>query len=160
LAPEEFVALLKPYAKSIQNRTGIHWAVIIAQAALETGWLRSLIVDLYTGRPSYNLFNIKGKGPAGSVQAFDTEYVKGRARRIIDEFRAYHNYEESLEDYVSLLTESNRYKPALAVGGDPEAFARKLQELGYAQDPRYAEKLIMIMRKYMKEESNEIEMMR
>lgn len=156
MAPEEFVAILKPYAKSIQHKTGIHWAVIIAQAALETGWLRSPIVDLYTGRPSYNLFNIKGEGPAGSVKAFDTEYVNGRARRIIDEFRAYNNYEESLADYVTLLTESERYQPALQVGGDPEAFARKLQELGYAQDPRYAEKLMMIMRKYIKEDEDDL----
>jgi flagellum-specific peptidoglycan hydrolase FlgJ len=42
------------------------------------------------------------------------------------------------------------------VGGDPEAFARKLQELGYAQDPRYAEKLMMIMRKYIKEDEDDL----
>ena len=149
MAPEDFVELLKPHAKSIQSRTGIHWAVIIAQAALETGWLIKPIVDLYTRRPSYNLFNIKGEGPAGSVKAFDMEYVNGRAQKVIDKFRAYNNYEESLEDYVRLLTENKRYESALRVGENPEEFARKLQELGYAQDPLYAEKLIMIMRKYM-----------
>src|SRR5690554_1916565 len=154
VAPEDFVELLKPHAKSIQSRTGIHWAVIIAQAALETGWLIKPIVDLYTQRPSYNLFNIKGEGPAGSVKAFDMEYVNGRPQKVIDEFRAYNNYEESFEDYVRLLTENKRYESALRVGKNPEEFARKLQELGYAQDPRYAEKLIKIMRKYVKDVMN------
>ena len=105
-------------------------------AALESGWLNFVVTDLETGRNSYNLFNIKGQGPAGSVKAYDEQYVNGRAVKRIHEFRAYHNYDASFEDYARLIAESPRYRQA--------------QQAGYAEDPRYAAKLIQIMRKYIK----------
>ncbi len=155
MTPEEFIQSLKIHSRSIQNRSGIPWQVILAQAALETQWLRAPVTDISTGRNSFNLFNIKGKGPAGSVKAYDLEYKVGRPRRVVAEFRAYNNYYESMTDYVELISRSKRYAPAMEVVDDPEEFARRLQECGYAADPRYAEKLIMIMRKYMKEEEFE-----
>lgn len=149
MTPEEFVRRFRDYAVSIQEETGIPWPVIIAQAALETGWLQNPVVDLYTGHHSFNLFNLKGMGPAGSVKALDTEYAYGRARKVVSEFRAYHSYEESMEDYARLLSESKRYAPVFQVAWSPEEFARGLQAAGYAQDPQYADKLISIMRRYI-----------
>ena len=157
MKPEEFVKMLKPYAKIIDEVFGIPWRAIIAQAALETEWLRKPTADLYTGRNSFNLFNIKGEGPAGSVKAYDHEYIRGRSVRVLHEFRAYHNYEESIEDYARLIAESKRYEPALQVASDPEEYVRKLQQSGYAQDPSYADKLIQIMRKYIKDDEDESE---
>ncbi|HHT04891.1 MAG TPA: hypothetical protein GXZ97_01315 [Hydrogenispora sp.] len=157
MTPEEFVETLKPYAKTIYAVFGIHWRAILAQAALETGWLRKPVTDLETGRNSYNLFNIKGEGPAGSVRAYDEQYINGRPVRRIFNFRAYHNYEESFEDYARLITESPRYQSAMAVAEDPEAFVYRIQQAGYAEDPRYAQKLIQIMRKYIPDEEEAVD---
>lgn len=157
MSPEEFVQTFKPYAKIIYEVFGIPWRALLAQAALETGWLNQPVTDLETGRNSYNLFNIKGRGPAGSVKAYDLEYINGRPVQRIHNFRAYHNYEESLEDYARLITESPRYQGVMAAAHDPEAYVRRLQRAGYAEDPRYAEKLIQIMRKYIKDEEEPID---
>ncbi|NLM37767.1 MAG: hypothetical protein GX202_06545 [Firmicutes bacterium] len=152
MTPEKFVALLKPYAKTIHAVFGIHWRAILAQAALETGWLRKPVIDLETGRHSYNLFNIKGEGPAGSVKAYDEQYINGRPVKRVFPFRAYHNYEESFEDYARLIAGNPRYREAMAVAEDPEAFVWRIQQAGYAEDPSYAQKLIQIMRKYIPDE--------
>ena len=157
MSPEEFVETFKPYAKIIYEVFGIPWRAILAQAALETGWLRQPVTDLETGRNSYNLFNIKGQGLAGSVRAYDHQYINGRPVKRIHEFRAYHSYDESFEDYARLITENPRYQGALAVADDPEAYVRRIQQAGYAEDPQYAAKLIQIMRKYIKDEEESVD---
>lgn len=157
MTPEDFVETFKPYAKIMYSVFGIPWRAILAQAALETGWLRKPVTDLRTGRNSYNLFNIKGQGPAGSVKAYDYQYINGQAVKKVFDFRAYHNYEESFEDYARLISESPRYQQAMAVAGDAEAFVRRIQQAGYAEDPSYAQKLIQIMRKYIKDEEEPVD---
>ncbi|HHT48090.1 MAG TPA: hypothetical protein GXZ98_02185 [Firmicutes bacterium] len=157
MTPEAFVETFKPYAKIVYEVFGLPWRAVLAQAALETGWLRAPVTDLETGRNSYNLFNIKGQGPAGSVKAYDHQYINGRLVKRVHQFRAYHNYEESFIDYAQLITENPRYQPALAVAEDPEAYVRRIQQAGYAEDPRYAEKLIQIMRKYIRDEAEPID---
>ena len=157
MGPQEFVRMLRPYAKMVYEVFGIPRKAIIAQAALETEWLRKPLADLYTGRNSYNLFNIKGEGPAGSIKAYDLEYINGRPVKAIHEFRAYNNYEESIEDYARLISESKRYEQALEVANDPEEYVRRIQQAGYAEDPRYAEKLIQIMRKYIADDEDDEE---
>lgn len=137
-----------PAAKKITERFKIPWQVIVAQAVLETGWGRYISKDRKTNRDSKNLFNIKGKGPAGSVEVLTTEYYGGRPRKVVDRFRAYNTYEESFEDHAALLTQNKRYAPCMEVVDDPEEFARRLQACGYATDPKYAAKLISIMKRF------------
>ena len=147
--PTEFVRLLRTHADRVQAQTGIPAPVMLAQAALETGWLAKPTRDKTTGRDSLNLFNIKGVGPAGSVTALTTEYVRGQKVKVEAQFRAYSSYEQSFADYARLITTNKRYAPAMAVKGDPVAFARALQQCGYATDPQYAAKLVSIMRRYL-----------
>lgn len=135
-----------PAARTVQEQRGIPWQVMTAQAVLETGWGRYITKDRNTGRTSHNLFNIKGAGPAGSTEAVTAEYYGGKKQTVVAKFRAYHSFEESFDDYARLLTEALRYAPAMKAKDDPEEFARQLQACGYATDPRYAEKLISIMR--------------
>jgi len=149
VTPTEFVRLLRPHAERVNQRTGIPVEVMLAQAALETGWLAKPTRDMNTGRDSFNLFNIKGTGPAGSVTCRTTEYVRGQRTAVDARFRAYHSYEESFADYVRLITTNQRYAPAMAVKSNPVEFARALQRCGYATDPQYANKLISIMRRHM-----------
>jgi flagellar protein FlgJ len=148
MMPEEFVSFMAPYAEKIAEASGIPIEVMVAQAALETGWLNTMVRDKYTGKLYNNLFNLIGKGPAGDVVADDLEYYKGWPRRVEAQFRAYNTFEESFEDYAALLNQP-RYASAMAVREDPLAFARELHRSGYATDPAYSRKLEWIMRKYL-----------
>ncbi len=147
MEPRAFVRLLKHHADRANADTGIPVQIMLAQAALETGWLTRTVKDRVTGVNSMNLFNIKGKGPAGSVVTSVIEYVKGRKVWQDASFRAYRTYDESFEDYASLIAEAPRYADAMAVRDDPVAFAWQLQAGGYATDPSYARKVLEVMNK-------------
>ena len=57
----------------------IPWQITIAQAALETGWGTTEMIDIYTGRKSNNLFGIKYFGADSKceeyVRVWTTEFV-------------------------------------------------------------------------------------
>jgi flagellum-specific peptidoglycan hydrolase FlgJ len=146
--PQGFINSVLPGAVNIQIKTGLPAAVMVAQAAQETGWGQNITKDMHTGQNSFNLFNIKGTGPAGSAQTLTTEYVNGVAEQIVAAFRAYHNYEESFSDYATLITGSTTYARAVAAENDPVAYAHAIQTCGYATDPNYAQGLISIMNEY------------
>ena len=59
-------------------------------------------------------------------------------------FRAYGSYAEAFRDYANLMTRSPRYADVLGQT-DAAAFARSLQDAGYATDPMYADKLTRII---------------
>ncbi len=147
MEPSEFVSFLRHEAERAQADTGIPVEIMLAQAALETGWLTRTVKDRVTGTDSKNLFNIKGKGPAGWVTTSVIEYVKGRKVWQDARFRAYNSYEESFEDYATLIAEAPRYAAAMAAKDDPIAFAWQLQAAGYATDPHYARKVLSVMHK-------------
>lgn len=123
---------------------------MVAQAALETGWLSHPTLDIKTKKDSYNLFNIKGTGWTGETALVKTtEYEAGRPYQTVARFRAYPSYAESFEDYAKLLTTKPRYSKAMAAKNDPGKYVEELQLAGYATDPLYANKLKQIMRKHM-----------
>jgi flagellum-specific peptidoglycan hydrolase FlgJ len=115
--------------------------VILAQAALESAWGAKA-----TG--GHNYFGIKGLGPAGSTSEKTREFVNGKWVRTTSDFRAYHTAAESFADHGRFLADNTRYAEAMRHAGDPLRFAQELQRAGYATDPRYAEKLAAIIRKY------------
>lgn len=139
LSPSEFARLFGPVAREASKKSGVPASIILAQAALETGWGGSTIGD------AKNLFGIKGTGPAGSVRVPTQEVINGRRVTINDNFRKYNSWQESIEDHGRLL-QNSRYAKAMAVKNDPDQFARELQKAGYATDPEYASKLISIMK--------------
>ena len=63
-------------------------------------------------------------------------------------FKAYNTLEQSIDDHGRFFTRNRRYANALAVAGDARAFARAVQDAGYATDPSYAAKLIGLMDRY------------
>ena len=103
------------------------------------------------GSNSHNLFGIKANGWSGeSAKVTTTEYVNGKATKQVAGFRAYDSFEQSFNDYVRLLENNERYKPAIqvaSVSGDSERFVNELQRAGYATDPQYANKINQIARK-------------
>lgn len=142
--PEDFVAKLYPVAKEIAEPHGIDPKLMVAQAALETGW-GQFVMQGEKGS-SFNLFGIKASGnwSGDSVRVESLEYEGGEPALIYSNFRAYNNFRESFEDYVQFLKSNPRYENALMNAGDPEQFARELQSAGYATDPEYANKISRI----------------
>ncbi|NSW92773.1 MAG: glucosaminidase domain-containing protein, partial [Firmicutes bacterium] len=84
-----FLDLASGLASQSWQKTGMSAALQTAQAILETGWGQSVPVDKYTGKFSYNLFGIKGTGPAGSVVSNTWEEYNGQTFRVDANFRAY-----------------------------------------------------------------------
>ena len=149
-SPEEFMATMLPMAESAAKRLGVEPSYLVAQAALETGWGKSMIRQK-DGSNSHNLFGIKASGWGGeSAQVRTTEYVNGKPVKQMAGFRAYDSFEQSFNDYVDLLQNSGRYQSAIKVAdtsGNSEHFMRELQKAGYATDPQYASKVNQIARK-------------
>jgi len=144
-AARDFVSGLWPHAYEASRATGIPAHFMIAQAALESGWGRAEPKQA-DGSPSHNLFGIKaGRNWGGRVaEVATTEYANGAPQRVVERFRAYSSYAEAFRDYASLLVSNPRYAAVLNQQ-DPAAFARGLQQAGYATDPMYAAKLERII---------------
>lgn len=140
--PQAFVEQLLPQAREAASALGVDPAVLLAQAALETGWGRAVSRHA-DGRSSHNLFNIKAdaRWDGERVRVSTVEYRDGVALRQQAEFRAYASYAESFADYVAFLRDSSRYRPALENAADGARYVSELARAGYATDPRYAEKI-------------------
>jgi len=145
-SPEAFISELWPHAQRAAEDLGVSPKVLLAQAALESGWGKRQIRHA-DGRPSFNLFGIKaGQSWAGErVQVATLEYTGTVSERRRENFRAYDSLSEAFDDYVGLLKNNPRYRQALAAGEDQGAFADALQRAGYATDPRYAAKIKSIL---------------
>ena len=142
---QEFIATMLPMAEKAAERLGIEPRFLVAQAALETGWGKSMIRQK-DGSNSHNLFGIKaGKRWEGAtVEAKTTEYVEGTAQKENAKFRSYDSYADAFRDYAALLRNNPRYGAVIG-SQDGTEFARRLQQAGYATDPQYANKLASII---------------
>ncbi|NVD07201.1 flagellar assembly peptidoglycan hydrolase FlgJ [Vibrio sp. JPW-9-11-11] len=143
-SPESFVASMKPYAEKAARALGVDSSLLLAQAALETGWGQKVVNNARTS--SNNLFNIKAdRSWSGDKVATQTlEYHQGVPVKEQAAFRSYSNYEESFNDYVRFLNQNPRYTTALRHGGNDEAFIRGIHQAGYATDPTYADKVLRV----------------
>ncbi|SDU17245.1 flagellar assembly peptidoglycan hydrolase FlgJ [Halopseudomonas salegens] len=145
--PEQFVSTLLPMAEKAAQRLGVEPRYLVAQAALETGWGRSMIKSA-DGGSSYNLFGIKSHGgwQGEKASTLTHEYREGQRVKEQASFRSYASFEQSFEDYVDFLQSNGRYSQALTQTDNPDAFFRALQKAGYATDPHYASKVSQIAR--------------
>ena len=89
---KQFAEKILAQAYIAKARTGLPASILAAQCILETGWGRYVPVCRKTGKYSYNLFGIKGRGTNGSVEVITHEYINGEKLKVIGEFRAYNNY--------------------------------------------------------------------
>ncbi|RTR04390.1 flagellar assembly peptidoglycan hydrolase FlgJ [Halomonas nitroreducens] len=141
----DFLDRLAGPARAASRASGVPAELILAQAALETGWGRHEIATADGGN-SHNLFGIK----AGSAWQGETteilthEVVDGRRQAVRDRFRVYGSFEEAFTDYARLIGGNPRYAGVVAADSADQA-ARALQQGGYATDPAYADKLIAVM---------------
>ncbi len=140
-----FIRKIGPYADRAAERLGITPDALIAHAALETGWGRH-VPSGADGNSSFNLFGIKAgtrwNGATASCRTL--EYDGGVPASVTQPFRSYASLEQGIDDYVSVLQNSPRFRAVLGTGRDTGAFAQGLARGGYATDPEYGSKLAAV----------------
>lgn len=138
MTPPDFIARLLPVAQECRRLYGVPVSVTLAQAALESSWGRRV--------EGNNLFGVKADAAwPGPVVMIDThEYINGVKTPVLDRFRLYKTWDDSVRDHAKFVHDNPRYAPCFreATG---EGWARALQVAHYATDPAYATKLIAIM---------------
>lgn len=134
-------------SRYIDNRCGIPYLAIMAQAVLESGWGKDAIgfnvfgIKAVEGQPSITVTTQehhkqadKYKGHKGFIRqekrdGFFVSYLK-------DEFAKYESMNEAFEEHAKLLL-SERYIPALGIR-DPKEYLSAIARLGYATNIGYA----------------------
>ncbi|NOH33810.1 flagellar assembly peptidoglycan hydrolase FlgJ [Vibrio chagasii] len=146
-SPESFVTSMKPYAEKAASVLGVDSSLLLAQAALETGWGSKMVKNSLGN--SNNLFNIKAdrswKGDKVATQTL--EFHGKTAVKESASFRSYSSFEDSFNDYVKFLNENPRYETALQHQGNSENFIKGIHQAGYATDPNYADKVLRVKAK-------------
>ena len=142
---DDFISKLRPHAEQAARELGVDPNALLAQAALETGWGRSVPCNVQ-GDCSFNLFGIKAgsQWSGATVNVPTIEFEDGIPVRKVDRFRAYDSPADSFRDYAALIRDSSRYASARGAGDNVEAFATALQQGGYATDPHYAQKIAAV----------------
>jgi len=144
----DFQAKMSAHAEEASKATGVPAHFMLGQAALESGWGKREIKGA-DGSTSHNLFGIKaGSNWDGKVvEATTTEYVNGIKQKRIEKFRAYDNYADSFKDFAKMMQSNPRYNNVMANLNDSNAYAKAMQNAGYATDPNYARKLASVIQK-------------
>ncbi len=140
----EFVAELWPHAEHVAQKLGVDPKILLAQAALETGWGQH-IMQRRDGSSSHNLFGIKAdsRWNGDQVSHRTVEFRHGVLQREQASFRAYASPGSSLSDYADFIRNNPRYENALG-SSNPARYVTELQRAGYATDPAYARKIMNI----------------
>jgi flagellum-specific peptidoglycan hydrolase FlgJ len=136
---EAFLAAYTPVAKEVAEDLGVSHKIVLAQAALESGWGKSV--------QGNGLMGIKSHGEEGGVDVVTHEVVNGKKVKITDSFRQYDTPEDSIRGYAGFLKANSRYRHFLRAGVENEdAQLSALQSSGYATDPLYSQKLKNIIK--------------
>jgi peptidoglycan hydrolase FlgJ len=133
-----FAQRLGPLLEQAAQQLGVSPRVLLAQAALETGWGRSVVGN--------NVFGIKAGSSwhGAQVTAPTHEVQNGQMVAENASFRAYGSLADAVTDFVSLVAGSSRYRAALDTGDDARNYGRALVAGGYASDGDYPAKLAAV----------------
>lgn len=137
----QFIKKVVPMAVADSKKSQILASLTIAQAILESNNGNSTLT-----REANALFGIKANASwRGKVWTGKTiEYMNNVRQDVIAGFRAYESWQESINDHSALLTQNKRY--AKVVGEkDYKKACLSIMQAGYATDPQYAQKLIMLI---------------
>lgn len=142
---QDFINQLLPHAQQAAQTLGVDANLLLAQAALETGWGQAVVKN-GQGDSSFNLFNIKADKSWQGKQAksLTLEFDGSVAKKEVAGFRSYGSYKDSFDDYVNFIKSNPRYSEALKKAGNAEQYIHELQQAGYATDPHYAAKVMSI----------------
>lgn len=139
---EQFVEKMMPYALKAVEGAGFNPLVLVAQAALETGWGQHV-------SSGNNYYGIKAsKDWTGQSEKLTSpEFENGKFVNEQSSFRKYSDVLESMQDYIKFIKENPRYQNAVDKSYSPDEYFEEIQRSGYATDPEYADKLKKISRK-------------
>ena len=132
---EEFFKNVSGGAMKGYKNNGIFASITLAQAKLESGTGGSGLTS-----KANNLFGIKAYNWAGKSVGMNTkEQVQGITITVLAPFRAYNNWEESIQDHTNFLTQNKRYAEyGVFTAKTYSEQAQALQNAGYATDSNYA----------------------
>lgn len=137
--------------KLIPADTKIFCSVTLAQALVESADRLGNPAESYLTKRGNALFGIKaGKNWTGKRLSCSTfEVFDGNRLDIVDAFRAYDSWAQSVADHERFLTVENRtrYLPVVNAKTPAEACSQ-LQRCGYATAPAYAATLMSIIKTY------------
>lgn len=147
-----FIEKFAPLAVKYANQKGLYPSVMLAQAALESGWGGSSLSQ----PPYHQLFGIKDGNFSGKVITVPTEeWVKDKSHpdggymiTIYDDFRVYGSFDEAFKDQSNFLMGSRYTSVRRANAPTYQHATQALSSAGYATDPHYASKLNNIIQSY------------
>ena len=132
----EFLKKYKQDAILVGLACDISPVILLAQAALETGWGRYIVAN--------NLYGIKDvPWLEGSLEAMTKEY-DGEWKTELHKFQVFNSTLQSMIAYVVKVRTEKRYAIAWANRKDYKTYFTELKKAGYATDPDYATKLMII----------------
>jgi hypothetical protein len=126
-------------AQATQRQWGIPASITLAQWALESSYGSRMPAG------SNNPFGIKAVEGDAFVEAWTTEYIGGKEKKVRQKFRVFPNLEAAFIRHGKLLGTSQYYAKARNYLSDPDRFADALTGV-YATDPKYGTLLKSIMR--------------
>ena len=135
---EDYISKYSPIAVSHMQKYRIPASITLAQGLLESGAGQSELT-----KRSNNHFGIKCHRNWSGARVYAKDDTPN------DCFRKYRRAEESFEDHSQFLVQGARYSPLFRLSPtDYKGWARGLQNLGYATDKAYANKLIKLIEDY------------
>ena len=142
---QSFLNTIGPVAQQVAQENGIYASVMIAQAALESGWGNSAL-----STEGHNLFGVKWNGTGNYVTMPTQEYYGGQWHTINAKFQSYNSYYDSLTSYAQLI-KNNFPNSTRANAATPQIAAANLKNGvygSYATDPNYANSLDRMISDY------------
>ncbi|MEG0731899.1 MAG: peptidoglycan DD-metalloendopeptidase family protein [Vagococcus sp.] len=146
---EQFIMKIGNKARKIAHKNDLYASVMIAQAALESGFGKSQL----STEPNHNLFGIKGAFQGKSTNMLTSEDTKSGYIQLVDQFRKYDSYDDSLKDYAKLMTKGINGNSSIYQGSSKknsktyQEATKKLTGV-YATDRHYDAKLNAIIKAY------------
>lgn len=146
---KEFITKFHPAAQAAGKHFNLNPVVILAQAAIESGWGESVLCKVY-----HNYFGLTGYGKPSI-------YWKGAKTLPIEEggishlqFRIYESDEQSFFDFARLI--QTVYQTAANVSNYPEAYAKEIAYSRYISEingdnRELYRKLLLSISNYIKE---------
>jgi len=129
-------------AKQAARRYDVPVSLLLAQAALETGWGKSQLFQKYNNISGMKIGSGRGEWSGRSVNMQTGEYIGGQYTMIPDNFRVYDSVKQAFNDMAHRHTQRARlYLKDLPIF---EAI-RKVAGSGYATAPNYAATLQKIV---------------
>lgn len=137
-----FIRQLAPHAKRLGKAYGVRPSVLLAQAALETDYGRSLLGNKY-----HNLYGLalsEGQGVTVLLEG------AGKTKAETKTYQVYSSWEASLSDYLVRLKAGQLGKKSLYAdlvhAKTVEQATKSLVDGGFREDKTYASKLQAIIK--------------